>query len=407
MAVTDGPINAFTTLMNSAPVSFISSPRDMINDWISKNQIMPRFLRGRGDEEIIKSGPGIKDRILLDGYQRWQAYSPHDTFSWSNDQSGTEWDAGWAYYTTYMSWNDQEILHNIPDGLSKSARINQMKDVKRQKEQVLMTDIVEGLEGVLFAAPSESTMETPSSSTSRVAYSIPALIPDTSTGVPLDSDGADWDGGVIQKIAPGTYAQWAPQRKTYEYSAAGYGDGNANFIPSYDGLFAKMRSMYRALQFRQPAQGQEYFEGNNYDRMFIAASEAGCDFYENGLEAQGDKLRNHSSGPSDPSYAALKFKGHAVEEVASLDTAAVYANDVTTPTALATESAAGQAGPRYYFINTNYMKCIFHRERYLHKHPVKTPDNQIEVYVQPCSVWMNVICTSRRRHGIVSPTAIS
>ena len=60
-------------------------------------------------------------------------------------------------------------------------------------------------------------------------------------------------------------------------------------------------------------------------------------------------------------------------------------------------------GPRYYFVNGNYLTPIFHSKRYFKTHEVLRHPNQPFTYVMPVDCWHNLFCNSRQRHGIVTP----
>ena len=92
-----------------------------------------------------------------------------------------------------------------------------------------------------------------------------------------------------------------------------------------------------------------------------------------------------------------QFAGIDVEAVAALDDYAGYTSSTT-------EGQDGtDRGPRYYFINANYMKFVFHTERYLHMHPTMRHPNQPFTTIVPVDCWYNFVCRSRQRQGILAP----
>jgi len=388
----------FATLMESTPFTYVSSPMDIVNDAIRRNQLMPRFLRGRGKSEIVHTGPKVKDRMLLDVTSNFRSYGPHDVHNYSNPQTGDEWENGWARYTEEMVWEEGEILHNFVPGLSRDAVKTVLKDVKNQKEQRLITSIVEGLDDLLWAQPNVATMENPAKGQTADAMSIPALINEFTNGLYPAISGVTAAWTTKQNIDPTTKPAWDNQRISY----------NPNTLASSTlGLFASFRKMRRRLRFKPPTIGQEHFEADNYTRMFLACSEDGVTQYENMLQEVGDKLRGNVMNPRDSSYGEVTFHGHMLEEVEALRDAELYLN--AAGNGLVGESAAtvANAGPRYYWLNTYYLMLLMHKDKWLEKRKPKEPDRQIEVWVQPVVMWLQICASSLRRQGIVYPVVAS
>ena len=129
----------------------------------------------------------------------------------------------------------------------------------------------------------------------------------------------------------------------------------------------------------------------------------------NALRSQQDMFAAPSR--QDPAFLKPTYGGIELEYVASLDTAAIYLN--TAGNALVDETGGDDAayswvkvrvaGPRYWWINANYIHPVFHTTRYFHRHPVMTHPNQPFTHVQPVDCWTNLVCTSRQRSGIVIP----
>ncbi|RMF59238.1 MAG: hypothetical protein D6746_08500 [Bacteroidetes bacterium] len=369
---------------------------DLVNDAIRRNQLMPRFLRGKGKEEVLRTGPKIKDRMLLEYTSNFRAYGPHDVHNYSNPQTGDEWQNGWSYYTEEMVWTEQELLHNFVPGLTKSAQKTVLKDVKNQKEQRVITSIVEGLDDLLWAQPNYATMENPAEGQTATCMSIPALINEQPNGLyTLASVTGTWVNK--QNVSPASKSAWVPQQISYASDSAG-------LVDEFTGLFNAFRRMRRRLRFRPPSIGQEHFEGDNYTRMFIACSEEGIVQYENMLQQAGDKLRGNVMNPRDSSYGEVTFHGHVLEEVEALRDANLYLNSGGTDLVSETDANVAASGPRYYWINTNYMHIMLHKNKWLEKRKPKEPDRQIEVWVQPVVMWLQLVATSLRRHGIVYPS---
>ena len=113
----------------------------------------------------------------------------------------------------------------------------------------------------------------------------------------------------------------------------------------------------------------------------------------------------------DPAFLKPTYGGIELEYVANLDTAKLYTEGSGTDNMAesgdnaksSSADAPNYGGPRYYWINANYMLPVFHSKRYMERHPVMTHPNQPFTHVQPVDCWTNLICRSRQRQGIVSP----
>ena len=63
------------------------------------------------------------------------------------------------------------------------------------------------------------------------------------------------------------------------------------------------------------------------------------------------------------------------------------------------QSSFTSGSPDYLFSNMNYLKLIFHREKFMQMgEPMKFPDKPDTVVVW-CDLWYNLFNCSRQRHG--------
>ena len=94
-----------------------------------------------------------------------------------------------------------------------------------------------------------------------------------------------------------------------------------------------------------------------------------------------------------------QYAGIDVEYVSSLGTMAAYAGGNGL------EDDSTILGPRYYFVNANYLKFVYHTTRYMYSHPTMRHPNQPFTTVKPVDSWYNFICRSRQRQGVIFPSA--
>ena len=174
--------------------------------------------------------------------------------------------------------------------------------------------------------------------------------------------------------------------------------------------------MYLRLQFRPPASFEQYFENIVFNRQKILCSREGINLYKQALRSENDR----TFAPADVAYNQPTYSGIPLTYVAQLDSAAIHpqvtASSVTyrlqDQDDLALDTAAGgtelgaktlDPGPRYFFINGDYLTPVLHASRYMEKHPTMQHPNQPFTHVQITDSWYNVVANSRQRHGILAP----
>jgi hypothetical protein len=385
-------LSTFNDFVDTTGPSFLTSAEDVVNEACRNNYLLRRFLRGKGPDETVQGGTKIKDTLMFDESNSFQFYQPNDTFTWSNPQVLENWEIDWRFAVDHMAWTDQEIELNVGGGMGKSARHQTFKKLKRTKEQRLWTSILNGMEDVLFAVPSPTTMEGGGEAATN-PYSIPAFVNECTSGA-YQNDAAGLGTGflTVQNINSSTEAKWRPQQVRYtNATAAGSGD-----------ICQGMDEMFMGVQFTPPPSHQEYFETPSLNAQFIACSQKGQQTYVAQLRAQQDTFVTGSR--QDPAYMRPQYAGIDLERVVALDTYAGYAGPAGDDTPATEGAVDGFKGPRYYFINGNYMKSVFHSSRYMYSHPTMRHPNQPFTTIMPVDSWYNFICRSRQRQGILSPT---
>ena len=399
-------LSVFNDFMTATDSTILTDASSIVNEAVKNNYVLRRYLKGKSNSQILQGGKTIKDQIMFDEDSTFQYYQPNETFTWTNPQVLDEWEINWRFSVDHMSWTDQEIELNAGGGLGKGARHAVYKKLKRVKEQRLWTSLLNGMEDALFAAPESAEME---SASGTKPYSIPCFInqggAETAAGTytGLYNDGsASWT--TVEGIDPTVKTKWVPQRASYD----GFRPGDTATDPDAESIMGAFDRMYLSVKFQAPPTRQEYFENDNLFAQFIACSKDGIATYMGCLRSNQDMFAAPSR--QDPAFLKPTYGGVEVEYVSALDTAALY---LTGASAVGTESAGTAAadagtsdyrgGPRYYWINANYINPVFHSKRYFTRHPVMTHPNQPFTHVQPVDCWHNVVCTSRQRHGIVYP----
>lgn len=386
-------LSTFNDFIETTGPAYLEGPESVVNEAVENNYLLRRFLRGKAPDEVIQGGSTIKDTIMFDEDSTYQHYQPNETFTWQNPQVLTSWEINWRFAVDHMAYTDQEVELNITSGMTKGARHHQFKKLKRTLEQRMWTSMLNGMEGDLFAVPEVADQET---NTGLKPYSLAAFINQ-------DTNGLFYSGNTptgktawttVEGLNPSTYSKWVPQQVTY-------GSLDAVTGTVTDNLFTAFDQMFLDVQFVPPPTMQEYFDNPTLNAMFIATSKLGLRQYQQMLRTAQDTFVTASR--QDPSYSKPTYSGIALEYVSKLDDAALYSTDGSTG-AYGTETAANNTGARYYWINANYIKPVFHTSRYMYKHAPMRHPNQPFTTIVPVDSWCNLVCRSRQRQGIVYPS---
>jgi hypothetical protein len=347
---------------------------------------------------VLSGGSTIKDQVMFDEQSTATYYEPNQTFTWENPQVLTEFVARWKFLVDHMSWTDQEIELQGLSNYSSSSRHQVYKRIKRSKEQRMWTSMINKMEDQLFRVPEVADMET---STGKQPYSIPAFVNEQEDGLFYKTANVTgktaWT--VVENVNPVTETKWTNQ--TSIYSAATVSVGSDNVIRAFDEMFYKVK-------FQAPGTKQEYFENSNMYSQFIVCSRGGLNVYQRLLRDYQDTFVTASR--QDGAYTSPQYAGIDLVYATSLDTTALYQHETST-SALQLEGTdqtanTGEAnGPRYYWLNSQYLCPVFHTNRYMVKHEAKQHPNQPFTTIVPVDCWMNLVCRSRQRLGIVTPNA--
>lgn len=389
-------LEVFNDFVLSTGPAIFSGPDSMINEATKNSYMLARLLSGDMSARI-QGGSKIKDQIYFDEASTFQNYLPNESFSWENPQVMDEWEVQWRFSTAHMSWTDQEV--GLQSGeMSQPARFQKYKTLKRTKEMNLWTSMMNGLEEQLWASPDAAEMEV---STGRKPYSIAALVNEHAIIDPL------WalTSSTVQGINPTTQAKWRNQKE--DYAAFGVQGAPKHVFEAFD-------RMWKKLRFDNLPVYKDYNERPTNPGV-IACSLEGSAKFENALRVNQDWFR---PAPQDPAYSHPMYRNVPVIYIAELGTAALYhapdgtayvdentgdAADLNGGTGSASDST-GFIGPRYYFLNGEYLKKTIHRDRYFHKKTPFSPSAQPYNTVCPVDIWHNNHARSLQRLGIVCPS---
>ena len=385
-------IDNFGTFVRSTGPAIFTGPQDIINDAVQTNYTFGHFLKGKNAAEVVQGGTKIQDTIFLNSEDVSQMYDPNVDVTWSQVQPGTNYERPWRFSLSYISWTDHEIELQAGSQFSNAFRKTKYKDIKFQKEQNMWTGLFGFMDTQLWADPytNYTAME---SSAGTAITSIPAYITEDTTNY----HPYGWTN--IMGIDPASESNWRNQVNTYDYDDPDDSNGDR------DGLLDAFDLMQTKLSFAAPPKARRYFEGGSKQapatsNIKIFCSASGLQLYQSLLRDSNDTLLKKT----DSGYKNVTNYGHEVVYIANLDTAAIY-NSQYADQAGVTEANDTYDGYRYWWINTDYLKVIFHSSRYFWRLDDFRLHNQPFTHVAVTDLWWNTFCCSRRRQGIVAPKA--
>lgn len=401
------PLEEFTTLMQSTGPAWMRGPEALINDAVRSTYTGNRICAAGSMMEMCQGGDQIEDIIFLGETSDYARYNPNEAFTYDMPQTGVKWTAPWAFAKASVSWTKQDIGLNV-ESMGKKYRAQVYKRVMHQKHQNLWTGVCNGIEDEFWARPDSVEMESSTPTGARKPYSIPAFVNEFTNGlVPsqVDVTGTAWT--TVQQINPTASgnSKWKPYSVGGGAGAANQSEGytyNATTAVGAAGLFAPFTKAFWNLRFDRLPKSPEYSDKTS-SPCVIWCSLQGMVNYENALRLNQDTFRGigKTSG-QDPAYDAPTFRGIPLEYISALDSALLYAND-TTAVDEADTTGTAVSGPRYYFINSEYLKFVTHTENYCKMTEPFMPSAQPFTRVQVMDLWNNNIVRSRARHGIVGP----
>lgn len=399
-------LSTFTDFVNGTGPSYLRGPQDVVNEAVKRTYMLSRWLKGRDLTEVMQGGRTIKDNIMLDEAPTARTYQPNETLTPSNPQVLTEWEINWRFVVDHMMATDQEFeLQGNFDGMTQAARWQVYKSLKWSKEQRMWTSMFNFMENLLWATPNKATME---AAAGTEPYSIPAIVNENANGLFAVTDaGAGLPGGnwtTVMGINPVTKPKWVPQIERYSSAVATATGANTTAADSTGtNIPIAFDRMWLKIKFTPPAYRQQYFESAELNRQVICTSNRGVSIYQ-AIMRNAQNLYA-SRDRQDPAYVNPTYAGIDVVPIESLGTAALYEDGTTTPDSLKAEMESGvdASGPRYYWLNGNYIKPVWHSRRYFARKEGMTPPNQPFTTFWYVDSWYNNVCRSRQRQGIVSP----
>lgn len=399
------PAALFHNFVESTGPLYITSPDDVINDaQLHKTYSFGALMGGdRGKKKMLSGGSKIKFSSFFETGQRTRFHQPGATQNWAQPQKLISGEAQWRFLITDMSWNLQTVELNTGSG----DMFQQFVDLKRHLEQVMWTDKWDFLESHIWSEPDADEMESSAGGDQGKFYSIPAFINEYTSGLYNTGGGAGTAWTTIHGIDPTstTRGQNRYVQATEVYSNEGT---NASTSPSASAssILGAFERMWKKVHFEKPPTHGEYFSNPAYSGQQIFCSPEGQTAYASFLRMNQDLYV--IEGRQDPAYPDPAFNFIPVKYVNALTSATLYPNNTTVASATdniaeGTNATGDRRGPRFYWVNSNYLYPVFHETYFFLRGKVREHYNDPDTFVVPVRTWGNVVCPSRMRQGLVRP----
>lgn len=396
-------IARFVTALNAATTAGFSGPDRVINDARKNRYLWGRFL-GEKSKTFITGGKSLRDTILLEAKGNWRTFDTVAKQSVVLRNMGDTWYAGFHEEIDEVVWSKREIAMVDDVRLKDVARRQKFKDIQYLKLQQFYTATINSRDDALMAVPNRAKMETSAATDQEDAdpsasYSIPAFVNERTNGLFVSpaADGGTWT--TVHGISSATRPAWRNKTATYT---------EASETSATVGVLAAMDSIYEDLNYEPLGMYSEWIDkastsGGDLPKMpqFIATSKLGVTQWKAAMRANHEgqyqaMVASRIDGSIMPTFGGVEIVRYNV-----FDEAAVYDDGSS---GLTTEDQADAAGPRYYFLDPNFMHYVFQGDEMIEKMEAMMGGIQYPgLIVQYFTSRSNLVCSSRQRHGIVYP----
>jgi len=385
-----------------------------INNLLSrKGYMLQLMLRGRDGFESCQGGNKIRGDVLIRDVSTYRTYKPGQKQTWSNPQVLDNWEIDWRFSLDHMAWNDQEIELNASPDLQSEYRYQQFVNMRRKINMRTVTSMAHGMEDEFWALPSKADME---DSAGKEINSLALFSNELQNAAgTLNGLYSSYRASKeVQGINKETFSAWDNARA--EYKNIGVTSGSApHLFDAFDDIILET-----GIKQVPGPEGAEMSDAPSVHNVCVTGKRGFTNF-QRSLRVNQDWFR---MGSQNPAYPGPTFNGIQLLYVQALDTAPIYPtaanaaygtettystfDDATNNSALdigAGTDSANNDGPRYHFLDFDWLHKVMHSRRYFRKLPMKSPSNQATDHVIPCDTWHNNMCRDFRRQGIVYPTA--
>jgi len=386
-------IQAFTDFVDITGPTTLTEPGTFVNEAVNRTNLIRRFMKGKGLNEVCQGGDKIQDFLMTDESSTFEFYQTNADFTPRNPQVMQQWEVDWRFAKDECAWTKPEVILNSPAGATRASQKIAYKRFWDKIQARMWTSYWKGMEASLWTLPKKSEMGEGVATATR-SYSIPYHINEETSGLIANHATATDNFTTKQTLTPaatGAGAKLVPQQETYLQAPP------SDMANDWD-LWTAMDNAYLKAQFEQLPDHAQYSEPKSHPH-FIATDLEGYSNYQQGARAAQNVWRE---AYNDPHYKTLYYAGMEVIYVSSLDQAALYPT-ATTGYVAQDSGTAANIGPRYYGINGEYLLPVWHSSVYADMTPTMSHPRQPFSYVKYVDTWFNLPCRSWQRQFIVSP----
>ena len=400
-------VSLYNNFMEAQGPLYITSPSDVINDAQIHRTYSTGALMGgdRGMKKMVTGGSEIRFATFFQTGQVTKHIQPGETRTWSQPQKLVHGAAKMRYRETHMAWTRQVIMHNEGARFGNpDAMFHQFVDHRRHLEQQMWTDYWDFDESHVWSEPDYTEMEAAAGGTEGKFYCIPAFINEYTNGLYNNSGTAGTAWTTIEGLDPtsSTRGQTSFKHDVVTYSREIVSN---NHLIGTSNLIAAMDKAWKKTHFEKPPKAGEYYTDPAYNSQQIFTSEAGQLAYTTALRASQDLFV--ISGRQDPAFTDPSYNFIPVKYVTALQTATLYpagtAGAITNNVAESSTETLNGVGPRFYFVNSNFLYPVFDKDMFFERGKVREHFNDPDTFVMPVFIWGNLLCPSRKRHCLIRP----
>jgi hypothetical protein len=381
-------LSAFGMYLTLTREQVLTPAEDIVNDSIRRHHTLNRWLKNRPKEDYLRHGTQLVEFVQLDNHSNFAPVVPGQRRQPGRGGNKTKVVYPYRPYESARAYTEDEWEQNGSDPAIA------FKSFRKALMQDAWTDHLNGIEQLIWRKPDAQLMEVaaggnPDDPDKPLAFSLPAWIAENVTGA-----GAylppGWQSTVatIGTVNPISKTGWRPVRRNY--------DPNNPYGAS--GIFQGMEYVCETIKFDRPTNHAEYTTNDDLQRLMIFTNTNGKLIYQEGLRQANDQLR---AGPQDPAYGRPVFMGIPVDACDELDSA------LLAETAGSYDNTAYPDGkPRFFFVNGNFTFPVFNAKKMMRlKGPISGGIEYHDTEAVFLQTEMQIVCRSRRRNGIVAPSA--
>jgi hypothetical protein len=411
MAASGVPLSGYSDMWALTGPAVLHGPGDFPNEASERRYITEFFLKGTMN---LDGGKRAEDYIMKDDGSTAANALPGAVRSTEMPQVMAQVSADWRLTEDYIQVN--HIIRAINEGGgSTEARYHQFKSEQKKEEKRLATSYCNKFETDWFAQPNSSTMDGAATVGAIDPYPFWTFVNEYGAdGTIYDSVDASMPQGTglpngfttICGINPTTNKWYRPWQIPYGAD----GDITTTTVnPAGHSWISGMTRLmtltgYGPLPWRA---GEATQNDPGYSSDYIMPVSTNGRAFVHKLSISNHQFFQ-SPKANDPFFGQLYFNGIPIVAHPGMDKAAVYpTSSHTAPVfgAGVVETAADIAGPRFPLLSREHIAWFFHSKFNFYFWPEKNPARQWDTTIYPISTLHNRICRSRRKMGILYPSA--